>query len=202
VPSLSGLRDRGKRLLEEIKALEKLPPAKKVLRYRAPVSRLVQIEDEVFFECRAGRVTYIDIPAFQAEIQATIRERTADIRRDGRLEGVTRPSGAFRLRYAFELDRLSDSGRLEHEGVFEPVAPVRGETLDVALAPGSEFRHVVDGLDASQAVVTFWVYPDSFPLYRRLRDFLYERNVEVAARPLPEGQQMGESSRGTRSRGQ
>jgi hypothetical protein len=202
VPSLAGLRERGKQLLEEIKALEKLPPAKKALHYRAPVSHQVQHEDEVFFECRAGRVTYIDIPAFQAEIRATIRDRMDEIRKQGRLEGVTQPSGAFRLRYSFELDRLSNTGRLEHQGIFEPLLPVRGEPLEAALASGSDFHHVIDSLDPSQAVITFWVYPDSFALYRRLRDFLYERNLEVAARPLPEGASMGESSHGTKSRGQ
>jgi hypothetical protein len=84
----------------------------------------------------------------------------------------------------------------------EPIAPVRGESLEAALAATSEFRQVVDGLDPQQAVVTLWVYPDSFALYRRLRDYLYERGLEVAGRPLPEGVPIGCSRDGRRSRGQ
>ena len=43
------LRARGKSVLEKIKALEKLPPAKKTVRYHAPVSRPVHA-DEIMFE--------------------------------------------------------------------------------------------------------------------------------------------------------
>jgi hypothetical protein len=78
---------------------------------------------------------------------------------------------------------------------------VRGETLEAALAPSSDFRRLVDGLDAS-TVITFWVYPDSFELFRRLRDHLYERGLEVAGRPLPEGAPIAASRHGTASRGQ
>ena len=50
--------------------------------------------------------------------------------------------------------------------------------------------------------VTLWVYPDSFTLYRQLRDYLVERNVVVAGRPLPDGLPIASSRRGTSSRGQ
>ena len=50
--------------------------------------------------------------------------------------------------------------------------------------------------------MTFWVYPDSFALYRQLRDYLYDREVVVAGRPLPEGVPVSGSKRGSVSRGQ
>ena len=53
--SLEDLRKRRLRLDEEIRALEKQPSAKKVLRYRTPVSHPVQT-DEIHFECCAGCV--------------------------------------------------------------------------------------------------------------------------------------------------
>ena len=55
---------------------------------------------------------------------------------------------------------------------------------------------------SQQTAVTFWVYPDSFDLFRRLRDLLYERDVVVAGRPLPDGVPIASSRRGTVSRGQ
>ncbi len=61
---------------------------------------------------------------------------------------------------------------------------------------------MVDALDPKTTAVTFWVYPDSFPLYRRLRDLLHERDFVVAGRPLPEGMPIGSSRHGTASRGQ
>ena len=88
------------------------------------------------------------------------------------------------------------------EWVLEPIASLRGETAQQALAPGSEFRQIIEGQQLSNTVVTFWVYPDSFPLLRQLRDYLYERGAEVAARPLPPGQPIAASRNGTASRGQ
>jgi hypothetical protein len=74
--------------------------------------------------------------------------------------------------------------------------------VDAALREGSAFRHVIDGIDTEQTVVTFWVYADSFPLFRRLRDYLYERDVVVAGRPLPDGFPIASSRQGSVSRGQ
>ncbi len=88
------------------------------------------------------------------------------------------------------------------EWVLEPVRSTRGEPLEKALAAGSEFRQVVDGGVPQQTVATFWVYPDSFALFRQLRDFLYERGLEVAGRPLNQDSPIAASPSGTRSRGQ
>ena len=75
-------------------------------------------------------------------------------------------------------------------------------TLEAALSEGSEFRQIVDGIDPQHTVVTFWVYPDSFTLYRRLRDYLYEHDVVVAGRPLPQDVPITCSRNGSVSRGQ
>jgi hypothetical protein len=60
----------------------------------------------------------------------------------------------------------------------------------------------VDVLDPRQTVVTFWVYSDSFALFRQLRDYLYDHDLEVAGRPLPDGVPIMSSKNGTVSRGQ
>src|SRR5262245_35468642 len=200
--SLDELRQRGRRLAEEIASVRKLPSPKKALRYRTPVSQPVQSE-EVLFECRGGRVSFIDIAALLAEVRRGIEHRGKLPRPQWQVMGVAGPVGAFRLHYTVERRRglleaigPTDSGSPDpnvdfsyglSEWQVEPIAPQRGETADRALAEGSEFRQVVDGLDPVHAVVTFWVYPDSFALYRQLRDFLYERDLIVAGRPLPEG---------------
>jgi hypothetical protein len=87
-------------------------------------------------------------------------------------------------------------------GEVEPVTEMRGESEEKALATGSEFRQLVDAIDPEQTAVTFWVYPDSFALFRRLRDYLYERDVMVAGRPLPDQVPIACSRRGSVSRGQ
>jgi hypothetical protein len=212
--SLEDLRKRRERLDQDIKALEKLPSAKRVLRYRTPVSRPVHT-DEYHFECRDGRVAFVDVAAFLAEIRETFRERGKELRTQWQVQAVTAPVGPFRLRYVVERERgLVDgvgSGLPNPDSNFrytvsawtvEPLAVQRGEAGDAAMSPSSAFRQIVDTLDPDLAVVTFWVYPDSFPLYRRLRDYLYERGIEVAGRPLPIGYSIASSRHGSVSRGQ
>lgn len=211
--SLAELGRRCRELTGAIRELEKLPPPRKTLRYRTPVSRPVQAE-ELLFECKAGRVTFLDIAALLAEVRQTFDDKSQLLKTQWQVRDVAGPVGAFRLNYLVERDRgafdgpssaAPDGGSYRYglsawEAV--PVMSVRGEPGDAALADGSEFRRVIDGIDTQLTVVTFWVYPDSFALYRRLRDFLYERDVVVAGRPLPDGLPIASSRRGSVSRGQ
>jgi hypothetical protein len=213
--TLADLRERGKKLTADIEALQKLPPLKKVLRYKTPVSRPVHGE-ELLFECRGGRVTFVDIAALLAEVRQGIQDKAQLLRSQWQVDGVAGPVGPFRLRYVVErergmLDNLAAAGTPAETGNFsyglsewvvEPIAADRGETAATALTKGSEFRQVVDYVDPRQTVITFWVYPDSFAVYRQLRDYLHGHDVEVAGRPLPEGTLISSSRRGTVSRGQ
>ncbi len=178
------LRERSQRVLAEIEALRKNPPPRQTLRYRTPISKPVQSE-EWMFECRAGRVTLIDIGTLIDEALRGMRAKSDQLRDRWELRDVTAPVGPFRLRYVIERERgamdflgasPSPGGGFRiglSEWELEPMDPHRGETLEAALAPTSEFRRVVDHIEPRQAAVTMWVYPDSFPLFRRLRDYLY-----------------------------
>ena len=213
--ALEELRKRQQKLLEDIQALEKTPPPTHLLRYQTPVSRPVQSE-EFMFECRAGRVTFIDLHALLSEVRRDVEEKSQLLRTRWQVSDVSSPVGSFRLRYVIERERgLVDavvpgsgpeaSGSFRYgvtEMVVEPVALARGETAAAALAKGSEFRRLADTLDPQQAVVTFWVYPDSFGLYRQLRDSLYERDLVVAGRVLPPDFPITLSRNGSLSRGQ
>jgi hypothetical protein len=209
------IRTRSQKLAEEIHAIEQLPPLKQTLHYRTPISRPVTSE-ELLFECNRGRVTFIDIAAMLAEVGQGMEERGKQLREMWQVSDATRAVGAFRLHYTVERERgLLDAlgnpltppsgGGFRYglsEWILEPVALERGEPMERALADGSEFRLIVDSIDPQQTAVTFWVYPDSFALFRRLRDYLYERDVTVAGRPLPQGVSIASSRRGTVSRGQ
>lgn len=212
--SLEELNRRGKALKDAIAQVEAIGPPRKELRYHTPVSKTVT-SDELFFECKNGRVTYLDLPGLMRDIEERMKEREDQLRDRFSVEDVTQPSGAFRARYTIVRRKsgaeslggsMVPGNRLYFayglgKFVIEPIADHRGETLAQALKASSEFRQTVDLLD-SQTVVTFWVYPDSFALFRALRDYLYERGVEVAARPLPEGEPIAGSPTGSRSRGQ
>ncbi len=211
--SLAELHKRSERLLAELDRLRKQPAAGKQLRYHTPVSAIVQT-DEVMFECKAGRATLLDTAALLALVRKEMHGKGEQLRDRWELNDVTPPVGAFRLRYVIErektaLDALTAGRPVGGQYRFllsawqaEPVIPARGETAERALASGSDFRKVVDELDPLQTVVTLWVYPDSFPLYRALRDHLHDRGLVVAGRPLPDGVPIASSRHGTASRGQ
>ena len=212
--SLAEVRRRAERLAGEIAALKKLPPAKKTLRYQTPVAQAVQSE-ELQFECRHGQVTFVDVEALLREVRRNLRPKAQQLRSQWEVEAETGAAGAFRLRYVVARERgLLDGGsgsvpdaradfRYGLDGwVAVPMTAERGETTEAALRPGSEFRRIVDRIDAEQTAVTFWVYPDSFAAYRRLRDYLLRRDVLVAGRPLPEDFPIASSRSGTVSQGQ
>jgi hypothetical protein len=212
--TMSELRERSRAVLKQIDDVQHAPVVKKTLRYHTPVSRPVHT-DELMFECHYGRVTFIDLPAFINEIQRGFEDKSELLKNQWHAVDTIGPIGAFRMRYTLERQRDSlDTAVGEglptargfryglSEWVLEPVRVMRGEPADKALSPGSEFRHAVDAGVPEQTVVTFWVYPDSFALFRQLRDFLYERGLEVAGRPLPEEAPIAASQHGTRSRGQ
>lgn len=208
--SLAELQARSKRLTEEMDALKKAGPPRKELRYRTPVS--APVSEELMFECKGGRVTLIDTGAMLAEVKRETRAKAEELRKKWQVTELTAPVGAFRLRYVIERERgaLEDKGE-PTEGGFRygvaswevvPVAAERGEPAAAALASGSAFRKVVDALDPRETAVTLWVYPDSFELYRGLRDYLHDRDVVVAGRPLMDGIPIASSRQGTASRGQ
>ncbi len=211
--TLDELKARSRKLLEEIKAVQAEPAPKQAVRYRAPVSSIV-FADEVHFECRAGRVAYFDLPAFKHEIDGGLQSKAGELKTTWKVHASTAPVGPFRLRYVVERERdhmeaLGASRPANSqfrygmsEWTLEPLTEIRGETTDTALSPGSQFRALVDKLDPRVTVVTLWVYPDSFASFRRLRDHLHDRDLEVAGRPLPEGAPIAASRSGTASRGQ
>jgi hypothetical protein len=212
VLSLSDLESRVRLVNAEIDGIKKLPSVKRSLRYQTPVSQPLQTE-ELFFECHGGRITLIDVGAMLEQVRRERDDKAKLLATQWQVEGTTGSVGAFRMHYILERERgpvdaavggpLPDAHFSYSIGwMAEPINGDRGETGDAALAANSDFRRVVDGLDPKVTAVTIWVYADSFPLYRRLRDYLHERDFVVAGRPLLEGMPIGSSRHGTASRGQ
>ena len=60
-------------------------------------------------------------------------------------------------------------------------------TFESSRSPSSNYGRAIRQLSPGRDTITMWIYPDGFPLYRKLRDDLHARGFMVAARPLPEG---------------
>ena len=208
------IQARCQKLSEQIKTLQMQPVNHRVLHYRTPVSKAVQGE-EYHFEIRNGRVAFVDVFGLLAELTSRRDEIEHRLENSWQMTANLGPIGAFRMNITVERERgMIDSLGGDKPGTshgfryglaswqIQPIALQRGETVSEALRAGSDFRDIADRLDTEQTAVTFWVYPDSFAAYRQLRDYLYKREITVAARPLPAELPIASSRRGTTSRGQ
>jgi len=213
--SLLEVTESARKVQSDLAALKTAPSQKHTLRYRTPISQPLQTE-ELMFECRSGRVTIIDTGLLLEDMKRRTREKSSLLRSQWQVEDETRTVGAFRAHFLIERQRSPleaaagappDDRTPFSYGISAwqvvPVDPARGETTEQALVPGSAFRRVIDAIDPQQTAITFWVYPDSFALYRKLRDILHDHDVTVAGRPLPEGHLISFSTKhGSVSRGQ
>ena len=101
VLSLEEVRQRSRRLQEQIQALQKLPPVRQSLRYRTPVSRPLDAE-EMMFECCRGRVTFVDVAALLEEVKRSLRDKAETLRTSWEVKDLAGPVGPFQLRYKVE----------------------------------------------------------------------------------------------------
>ncbi len=189
------LKAENDKLTKEVADLRSLPlPKPTPLLNQNPVARPANA-DEYHFELRRGRVSFIDLERLLelAKSDAQVKIRMAD--RTGMLSSRVGPVGSFSLSYVLGRAQTGIEELLERSSVrFDlrgwevvPELDGRGETYEATRNPISAFTRALNRLNPGRAVVTMWVYPDSFALYRALRDDLTARGFSVAARPLPEG---------------
>ncbi|CAN5886995.1 hypothetical protein BH23PLA1_BH23PLA1_26560 [soil metagenome] len=207
------IRHEHDRLRRELAELEARPRPRQALNTRqSPVARAVGGQ-EFHFEVRGDRVAFLDMDRLVKLVEADARLRIRMmVEAPGRpISSTVGPVGAFSMRYEIgqaPLSALDDLIRprgatfslLGFEIV--PEQRVRGETFELALSPASDFSRVLNRLRPGSSAVTLWVYPDGFPLYRRLSAFLHDQGFTVAARPLPEGLPIRGSPDGSLSAGQ
>jgi hypothetical protein len=167
-----------------------------------PISRQVDGE-EINFQLRGGLIAAVPIHELLEKVFADFRRSDFSFSGD-RKSGRMGPVDGFLLTY--ELRRADDTlpnGRVitkvHQRYEFLQVVPKLGETIDEALAAGSQFRMALGRTRPQQTVVTLWTYPDSFSQFRRLKAELYRLGYPIAGRPLPEGVPISSSDRGSKS---
>ena len=198
------------KLKAEIAALRTVPrPKATTILTKSPVARPTA-SDEFHFELHRDRVSFVNLDRLLelAKADAQIRIRMSD--RTGLINSQVGPVGSFSLSYILGranagIDELiqRQSIRFDLKGwEIVPESEQRGETYEATRNPISEYARAVHRLTPGSSVVTFWVYPDSFSLYRRLRAELVAGNFSVAGRPLPEGMTIRGSPMGSASAAQ
>jgi hypothetical protein len=185
----------------EAEGLAHLPATtKEVMAYPTPVGRTVTGE-EIHFRLGEGRIAFIPIEDLFELAKSNTRRHSGSIAEmASRIESVG-PVQGFSLDYVIEAKVDQARGQVlirSREWVVRPVGNGTGETTDVALAAHSRFRQVIGGV-TPDATVTLWCYPDSFDVYRTIREEMHRLGIPTACRPMPEGAPIGGSTEGSKS---
>lgn len=192
-------------------------PPIEVPTYPTPISRTVHGR-ELHFQLKNGRVAYVPLEEFITQIKAQVRAQAYKLRDTTELTDTAGPVDGFRMRYTMErvdvpvatnvdpqsganVQTIGSYVRLVEFRLL-PASDRLGETLPQALDSRSQFRTALTDVNPRETVVTLWTYPDSFELYRELKQQLYLLGFQVAGRPMPEGRPIAGSPQGTKSSAQ
>ena len=171
-----------------------------------PIGRLVS-GNEIHFRLSHNRVSRVPIPELVEEVQREIQRRKEILLSRSFFQGSSRPVNGYLMEYVLQRQSLSLQDQLRGGGtirigvtgwVIKPVGPLRDESPDEALASGSAFREALSR-EGPTATITFWVYPDSFEIHRKLKQFAHDAGFWVASRPLPLGVPIAGSPQGSKS---
>ena len=205
------LRADVEKLKTEIASLRTLPrPKATSILTKSPVARPAGGGDEFHFELHRNRVSFINLERLLelAKADAQVRIRMGD--RTGLITSQVGPVGSFTLVYILGRANAGIDELIERQSIrfdlkgweLVPESEQRGVTYEGTRNPISEYARAVSHLTPGRSVVTFWVYPDGFELYGRLRDELVSSGLSVAGRPLPEGMTIRGSPMGSVSAAQ
>lgn len=183
-----------------------------VIRHKlTPVSSLVKGK-EIHFRLFTGKVALVPIEALVKMMRKDVVAQKDWLIKFRQHQGEVGPLGGFSMKYVVQRKQTSSVDQLRNGGYGQisivlsewrivPSRDLHAETADEALQVGSAFLRELRATDPS-TTLTFWVYPDSFPLFRALQKRAHREGFTVAARPLPFGVPIAGSPRGTRSAGQ
>jgi predicted nucleic acid-binding Zn-ribbon protein len=202
--ALHAVRVRLKKRQAEVVAAEKQPNRIEQLQHRiTPVSRVIsENETELHFRCLGGVVTTVPIEELVERMKGQMERQRDVILRLKKYSGSVGPVRGWNLNYVVETQQQLNMIRASvSQFELQPEADLAGERSEVALRPDSAFRNELRKAE-SGSTITFWVYPDSFVLYRKLQALAHREGFTVAARPLPEGAAIMGSPHGSRSAAQ
>jgi hypothetical protein len=187
-------------------------PNTEILRHdMTPVSKLTQ-EDEIHFMVMNDHVAEVPIELLSKELERQIKSRRDWLLKSNQHTGEVGPIRGFRMQYTVEKQQLSTLDQLRSGSNMVRIAVTRYVLIpdvDSLLmetypqAAGSTSRFLIAVRSASPGTTcTFWVYPESFETYQKLKQLVHQSNLRVAGRPLPTGMPITGSPTGSRSAAQ
>ncbi|MEX0715848.1 MAG: hypothetical protein WD066_04640 [Planctomycetaceae bacterium] len=204
-------RAAAERLHVQLARAEEAKSPVKELRHRVtPIARTVKSK-EVHFRLANDQVAPIPLDDLIERVKSQIERQKDWLAKFNRHEGEVGPVEGFALTYVLQrqeistFDRLRTGQNLVRVAVthweLQPRPGLRSESAMEAFRSGSAFRRTLQSAEPD-ATLTFWVYPDSFELFRQLQEVAHAEGFTVAARPLPFGVEIAGSPQGSHSAAQ
>ncbi len=195
-------------LERELREARATAPKVKILKHSTtPVSRYVS-GTEIHFRLANNKISVVPVEMLVERLQSQIQRQRDFLLSREYFEGAVGPIDGYKMEFTLERSKPSPSEelnmagrliRMEVTGWQIRVEPgVIEETAEQALAPGSNYMRTVESAGPI-AMLTLWVYPDSFEAHRVLQEHAQARGWNVASRPLPEGVPIAGSPKGTKS---
>lgn len=196
--------------VELAQAESEASPVRELKHRVTPISRTVRGK-ELHFRLANNRVSPIPLDELIERVKSQIDRQKDWLAKFNRHEGEVGPVDGFSLSYVIQrqdlstFDRIRAGQQLVRVAVthweLKPQPGVRSESAMEALRSDSAFRRALL-LAEPDATLTFWVYPDSFELYRKLQEVAHAEGFTVAGRPLPFGVPIAGSPQGSHSAAQ
>ena len=173
-----------------------------------PVGRIVSGK-EVHFRLSGNRVSFVPVEQLSEIVKRDMQRRRDYLLKQPRFQATVGPVNGYEMEYLVqrETPSLLSGARLGTgmvrvsvtDWVIRPTAGIPSESLAEATRPNSQFRAAMISA-GTNATITFWVYPDSFGMHRKLKELVQNSGFWVASRPLPTGFPIaGSASKGSKS---
>lgn len=197
------------RLTRQVEDVENQPAPVETLEHKVtPISKVVTGKEK-HYRLDKNRVAEVPIDEFVTRFREQMDRRRDWLAKTRQHQGEIGPLQGFTMHYAVRVDSVSEFDRGGYGGFrislaqweVRPEKGFKGEAAETALKKGSKFYDSLLGI-SPDTTLTFWVYPDSYELYRKLQKFTQQQGFSVAARPLPEGVPIAGSPNGSRSASQ
>ncbi len=199
------------RLIRQVREIESEPVHVETLQHKiTPISRVVN-GSEKHYRLEKNRVIEVPVDELCARFREQIERRKDWLAKTRQHQGQVGPIRGFSMQYLVRIESMSEleAARAGQSGIrislgnweIIPEPDAKGEPEEVALRRGSMFYQSILGTPAD-TTLTFWVYPDSYALYRKLQKFTHDHGFSVAARPLPHGVAIAGSPSGSKSASQ
>lgn len=181
-----------------------------LVHYPTPIAKTV-FSDEVHFRLENGRLIFVPLNELLDQMKAEWKYKAEKLGQDPATVEVIGPIENFRMEYELVAESPVPNQPLDanrgiivrfNKFMIEPVQPNLGETLDIALAEGSQFRQRLSRLAPGKTTISIWVYPESYEPLLQLRQWLREQGYQTACWPLETGRPITGGPNGLRTTAQ